>query len=91
MNEWRINRRVLIDGVNHSGWLPPGAAEPPQTQARYVDVWIAHERDAYYLYTADGDYVFDSWHFTLEDAMAQAQSAYAVAMEEWRETAAPPN
>jgi hypothetical protein len=91
MNEWRIHRAVLIDGVEHSGWLPPGAAEPERTQARYVNVWIAYERDAYYLFTADGEHGFDSWHRTLEDAMAQAQFAYGVAPEEWRPTAAPPN
>jgi hypothetical protein len=91
MNEWRIGRRVLIDGVNHLGWLPSGAAQPQRTQARYVDVWIAHERDAYYLFTADGEHVFDSWHRTLEDAMAQAQVEYGIGPEEWRTGAAPPN
>jgi hypothetical protein len=91
MNEWRIGRAVLIDSANHSGWLPRGAAEPHPTQARYVNVWIAFERDAYYLFTADGEHVFDSWHRTLEDAIVQAQFSYGVAPEEWRATAAPSN
>ncbi len=91
MNEWRIDRRVLIEGVNHSGWLPAGAAEPQRTQPRYLDVWIARERDGYYLFTADGEHVFDSWHRTFEDAVAQAQAEYGVGPEEWQAIAAPPN
>ena len=91
MNEWRIDRKVLIPGAKHSGFLPPGAAEPQRTRPRHVNVWIAYERDAYYLFTADGEHVFDSWHRTLEDAMAQAQLQYGVAPEEWRATAVPPN
>ena len=92
MKEWRISRAVLIDSVKHSGWLPSGAAEPQPTQPRHVTVWIVEEEpNAYTLFTADGEHVFDSWHGTLEDAMAQAEYWYGVAPDEWRVAAAPPN
>jgi hypothetical protein len=91
MNEWRIGRAIVIDGVDHSGWLPSGASEPQRTEARTVNVWIAHEGDAYYLLTADGDHIFDSWHRTFEDAIAQAHVQYGIGTEEWQAVAAPSN
>jgi hypothetical protein len=91
MNEWRIARRIVIEGTNHSGWLPPGASQPQRTPARSVTVWISHQPDGYYLFTADGDHMFDSWHQTLDDAIAQAHLHYGVAAEEWEPVAAPSN
>jgi hypothetical protein len=88
MDEWRIDRKVLIDSVEHSGWLPEGAAKPSPTKPRHVEVWISHESDAYYLFITDGEHVFDTWHQTLVDAMNQAEFEYGIRPEEWRRAAA---
>jgi hypothetical protein len=91
MPEWRLKRAVLIPAVEHSGWLPAGASRPVTTPARTVEVWVAHERDAYYLYTADGEHTFDSRHRTLADAFAQAQHQFGITPDEWSQVNVSPN
>jgi len=91
MPEWRLKRQVVIPGVEHSGWLPADASRPAATPARTVDIWVTHEHDAYYLYTADGDHTFDSWHRTLEDAFAQAEHQFGIRPDEWSAADMSPN
>jgi hypothetical protein len=92
MREWRIDRLVLMDGMSHSGWLPPSAVEPRRTSPRSVRVWIVQEQEAsFYLYTDDQNEVFDSWHLTFEDAAAQAQFTYGILKEEWSAVLAQPD
>jgi hypothetical protein len=91
VSEWRIERRIIIHGVDHSGWLPSGASEPQRTPDRSVEVWIAQRNEGYFLCTADGGRTFDSWHPSLEETFAQAKFQYGIVADEWFAVSMPPN
>ncbi len=83
-----LGRRIRRGGQPHSGWLPKGAAMPPPTPEVVicVDFSIVEEGPQSYLFLAEtdsADYVGDSWHPSLDDALQQAELEYGVTKEEW--------
>lgn len=83
-------------GVEHSGWLPPGAAKPLPTPI--VDVVIDVEivpldidadpipPDSSYLLcwqSRDGRYGGDTWYQTLADAEEAAAETFGIQAGDW--------
>lgn len=72
-----LNRTVRFGGVEHSGWLPPGAAQPLPTPT--IDVLLNLETvsgdSGYFLQysSTNTNYIGDTWHEGLEDAIGQAR------------------
>jgi hypothetical protein len=81
------NFRTTIGGEPHSGWLPPGAAKPLPTPTRDVVLSFTIEFDGsgYLLIvdSADGSVRGDTWHQSVADAKAQAESWYGVSPSSW--------
>jgi hypothetical protein len=87
-------REVQRGGETHEGWLPRGAALPPPTpmQTVAVDLQILSEGGSSFVLEWNGpapEWRGDTWHFTLEDAMAQAASSFGIRIEEWQDGAPP--
>jgi hypothetical protein len=82
------NFRTTIGGEPHTGWLPPGAAMPLPTPERDVVLSFVIEFDGpgYLLIveSTDGSVRGDTWHESIADAQAQAESSYGVSPSEWR-------
>jgi hypothetical protein len=81
------NFKTTVGGQQHSGWLPPGAANPMPTPIRDVVLNFIIEFDgAGYLLivdSADGSIHGDTWHKSIDDAMEQAQLWYKIAPSMW--------
>lgn len=77
----------MFGGEHHTGWLPPGATTPPLTPARtaLLDVRIMEEDAAYYLVwqSRNTDDYGDTWHLTVEEALAEAQRWFGIRPEHW--------
>ena len=87
-------REVQRGGESHEGWLPPGAAVPPPTPRRTVavDLQILAAGGSSFILEWHGpapEWSGDTWHFTLDDALAQAESSFGIRLEEWRDGAPP--
>jgi hypothetical protein len=81
------NFRVTIGGEPHSGWLPAGATKPLPTPTKDVVLSFTIEFDGsgYQLIvdSADGSVRGDTWHRSVADAQAQAESWYGVPPSSW--------
>jgi hypothetical protein len=97
MSDW-IKRVVGIPvrfgGVEHSGWLPPGAAKPLPTPIEdlVIDVEIIPTDPAspdssddclLCYYSRDGKYSADWWFETLADAEIAAQEMFGIEVDSW--------
>lgn len=75
-------------GVEHSGWLPEGAAMPLLTLVREVvlDLTIESDGAGYLLCFAsrDGSVCNDYWFERLEDADQTAAEQFGVTSEQWQ-------
>jgi hypothetical protein len=84
------NFPATIGGEPHSGWLPQGAAVPLPTPTRNVVLNFTIECDAsgYLLIvqSTDGSVDHDTWHETVADVQAQAESWYGVPPSAWGAT-----
>ena len=85
---------VVFGGQHHTGWLPSGAAEPPDTPTEYVllDLEIVELAATSYLLQwrpsagqsfTGPPYEGDTWHASLDDALDQAQLDFGVARASW--------
>ena len=76
-----------VGGVEHNGWLPPGAAKPLPTPVRdfLVDLEIEFDGPAYFLIceAQDRSFCWDSWHQSLDEALLAAQKEYGVQPGDW--------
>jgi len=77
----------------HSGWLPGGAIIPPPipTRTAVLDLKILEESGGFIVVwksrtTADWG---DSWHLTLEDALAEVLRWFGIAPDDWTVVASP--
>jgi hypothetical protein len=73
-------------GPAQAGWLPPGAAVP-QAAAITIDLKILEEKDGFFLVSQSNHVHFnggDTWHPTLEEAMAQAEHQFGVKPPDWK-------
>ncbi len=79
--------RIRVGGVEHSGWLPAGAAVPLPTPVRdlTVDIEIEHDGHGYLLCCAirEGDYCWDTWHQSLTDAELAALEQLGIQPGQW--------
>lgn len=80
--------QLLLGGEAHSGWLPPGAAEPLATPLRQavVDVRIEYDGGSYLLIcdSRNTDDSWDTWHATLEEAEEHAERQLGVRRSDWQ-------
>ena len=85
------NFRTTIGGEPHSGWLPRGAATPLPTPKRDVvlSFMIEFDGSGYLLLveSADGSVRGDTWHESIADAQAQAESWFGVPPAAWNSDA----
>ena len=76
-------------GPGQAGWLPPEATVP-QAAETTIDLQILEEKDGFFL-VSDSSHVHfsagDTWHPTLEEAMAQAEHQFGVKPSEWKSPA----
>ncbi len=76
-------------GPAQTGWLPPEATAPQAAEAT-IDLQILEEKDGFFL-VSDSSHVHfsggDTWHPTLEEAMAQAEHQFGVKPSEWKSPA----
>jgi len=84
-----LGRTVRCGGESHSGWLPKGAATPPQTPSRLVrlDFSIVQDGESSYLLQWVGpepESTSDTWHESLEAAIQQAKYSFGVEPDEWQ-------
>ena len=84
------SRPVEFGGEVHSGWLPPGAAEPLPTPLRVVELSFAILEDGAESYILewtgpDPDECGDTWHPSVETALEQAELAFGVGRHEWHD------
>jgi hypothetical protein len=82
------NRTVRFGGEEHSGWLPPGAAQPLPTPT--IDVLLNLEiaigdGSGYFLQcsSTNTSYIGDTWHEDLEGAIEQATVQFGIEPAEW--------
>lgn len=73
-------------GPAESGWLPAGAS-PPKQQETVLDLSIEEGDGGFSLVSESSHPHFrggDSWHNTLADALAQAESQFGVKASDWK-------
>ena len=74
-------------GVEHSGWLPPGAAIPRPTPIEDVvlDVHIEDIGAGFLLIweSRDGSKFADTWHQSLEHAEEYAKVELGIERDQW--------
>lgn len=86
---------VRFGGVEHSGWLPPGAAKPLPTPIEDVvlDVEIIaagpnSPDECLVCYSSrDGEYSGDLWYPTLADAEIGALENFGIEADDWQSAA----
>jgi hypothetical protein len=72
-----------------TGWLP-FEAMAPQAAENTIDLRILDEKDGFFLVSESSHLHFsggDTWHPTLEEAMAQAEHQFGVKPSEWKSPA----
>ena len=88
----RVIKRVVglairLGGQQHSGWLPPGAANPLPTPARdvLIDLEIEFDGSGYLLIcqAQDGSFCWDTWCESMEKAEMQAAEEYGIQPSQW--------
>ena len=82
------NRIVRFGGEEHSGWLPPGAAQPLPTPTIEVllnlEIAIADGSGYFLQYrSTNTGYIGDTWHEDLEGAVEQAKLPFGIEPAEW--------
>lgn len=82
------NRIVRFGGEEHSGWLPPGTAQPLPTPI--IDVILSLEivigdGSGYFLQyrSTNTSHIGDTWHEDLEGAIEQAKLQFGIEPGEW--------
>jgi hypothetical protein len=84
---------VRFGGVEHSGWLPPGAAKPLPTPIEDVllDLDIVEEDDGFLLCWSSGDgrHKGDRWFERIEDARREAAEAFGAEQSLWQNVRTP--
>ena len=91
----RIDRfQATVGGEPHSGWLPSNAAKPLPMPKKDVVLSFTIEFDGvgYLLIvdSADGSVGGDTWHQSVEDAQATAETWYGVPTSTWIAGEPPP-
>jgi len=83
-------RKIKIGGQQHSGWLPEGDATPLPTPVR--DLKMRFEitddggSDFLLLYESEDRSVYgDTWHRSIEEAKAAAESSFGIRSQEWQD------
>ncbi|MCX5673610.1 MAG: hypothetical protein NTX87_01255 [Planctomycetota bacterium] len=80
---------VEFGGEPHQGWLPPGAATPLPTPVERATLNLQIEESAagFILEWWDEQkkHCGDTWHQTLDDAMAQAETYFGVTRAMWKD------
>ena len=73
-------------GGPDSGWRLAGSA-PYVMQTQSLTLEIHHSDDGFFLYSfpSDGGAPADTWHPSLDEALAQAQSEFGVEPSDWIE------
>lgn len=84
------SRLVTIGGEQHSGWLPLGAAIPLPLPVRQLNMSFEITDDggtSFLLLVASEDHSVygDTWHASIEDAKAAAESYFGIRPEEWQD------
>jgi hypothetical protein len=85
VREIRGLKRVF-GGPDQAGWLPPEAAAPHAKEAT-IDLEIIQNDDGFFLVSESSHPHFgggDTWHQTLDDAIAQAELQFGVQRSEWK-------
>ena len=77
----------------NSGWLPAGSAPAREQDSKLaiVRLSIAQDGDAFYLFSSSEHPDFhcgDTFHQSVEDAVAQAEDQFGVSKENWQPVAA---
>jgi hypothetical protein len=81
--------RRSFGGPDHAGWLPPEATTPRAEEAT-IDLYIRETDEGFFLVSESSHPNFpggDTWHQTLDDAMAQAEFSFSVKPSEWQSPA----
>jgi hypothetical protein len=83
-----LNRTVRFGGEEHSGWLPPGAAQPLLTPIIDVPLnleIVSGDGSGYFLQyrSANTSYIGDTWHEDLEGTIEQAKLQFGIEPGEW--------
>jgi hypothetical protein len=79
-----------FDGPNSQTWLPASGAEPHRQITR-LRLKIYAISDGFALTSESSNPSFsggDTWHHTLDEAFAQAKSAFGVSAGSWQRVAA---
>ena len=85
------NFELISGGRKHSGWLPANAAVPAETPIvrKRVNFQIrqAESSSSFFLVTSavDGEFEWDTWHESLDDAMHQATIEFGIEATDWSE------
>ncbi len=78
---------VRFGGVEHTGWLPAGAAKPVPTPVEdlRIDIEIQSDAPGFLLcwQSQDGTKGGDTWHQTLADAEATARENFGIESSHW--------
>jgi len=78
---------LRFGGVEHSGWLPSGAATPLPTPIKDVVLDVHIEAiDAGFLLiweSRDGSEFADTWHQSLEHAEEYAKTELGISRDQW--------
>jgi hypothetical protein len=87
-------RIVQFGGEVHEGWLPRGASVPQPTAVERVSIdlrILAAGGSAYVLEWSGStrQRSGDTWHFSLADALAEAERDFGVGPDEWQDAADP--
>jgi len=82
-------KRVRIGGEQHTGWLPRGAATPLPTPVRDLDFEFEISDDGgdgflLSYQSSDKSCHGDTWHQTIDEAIAAAQESFGIARDEWK-------
>lgn len=90
----RLASKVISSGsepkVRHYLGMPSGVASASETRTRLppASVLLIESTESgvfLYRYSAEGQFAGDTWHFTVDDAKAQAKSEYGSSVSAWKE------
>jgi hypothetical protein len=84
----RARKADGLGGEPHGGWLPPGAASPEPTPVRDLLLEIGSDGEGgYYLLSqaADGGTRADTWHESVDEAIAQAREQFGIRADAWHD------
>jgi hypothetical protein len=85
VKEIRGLKRVF-GGSDQAGWLPPEATAPRAEQTT-IDLQIVQKDEGFFLVSHSSHPHFgsgDTWHQTIDDAIAQAEFQFGVKRSEWK-------